>query len=371
MGTDEELQSLRRQLGIHKKNLLRLEEQAATYGMDVPLRLSNQIDHEKEEIARIEKQIAQLKETRSSFVDAFKAAGPIEEIIEVIEATKVLGIEAKYHGCHIKGQDANLKLYIEERGIPDEVGPVRLKFINSEEKTLITISAKLRAEQMTLTENWRDELLRLLTKAGYTPSAGAVSHTADLEKWLDSCHNFVVDTSGERRAHIYARQAMLASEVPPNWWDSHNALDERARIIELGLQDHILPRAETLDPQLADILRCLDEAFGKLRLAIRNVWSDRPELESEHGMAKARLNALLGMGNGYVDLPCPLCDDRFESKQELKDHFFSNHPAPSPNDQVLISVGIHYINVDKTVGPLRELIRQAKHRIASLQSAAD
>ena len=190
----------------------------------------------------------------------------------------------------------------------------------------------------------------------------AVSDTADLEKWLDRCHNLVVDTSGERHAHIYARQSMLTSEVPQEWWDSHYALDERARIIELELQDHILPRAEALDPQLADILRCLREAFGKLRLAIRNVWSDRPE--SEHGMAKARLNALLGVGDGYVDLPCPLCDGRFESKQELKDHFDSNHPAPSPDDQMLISVGIHDINVGKAVEPLRELIRQANHRIA-------
>ncbi len=48
MGTDEELQSLRRQLETHKKNLLKLEEQAATYGIAVPLHLSNQIDHEKE-----------------------------------------------------------------------------------------------------------------------------------------------------------------------------------------------------------------------------------------------------------------------------------------------------------------------------------
>jgi hypothetical protein len=172
MGTDDELQSLRRQLETHRKNLLRLEEQAATYGIAVPLHLSNQIDHEKEEIARIERQIAQLKETRSSFADAFKAAGPIEAIIEVVEATKVPGIEAKYHGYHTQRQDANLKLYIEERGIPVEVvEPVRLKFIDSEEKTLITISTKLKAEQMALAESWWGELLRLLTEDGRSPSA--------------------------------------------------------------------------------------------------------------------------------------------------------------------------------------------------------
>jgi len=194
----------------------------------------------------------------------------------------------------------------------------------------------------------------------------AVSGITDLEKWLDRCRNFVVDTSGERHAHIYARQAMLASEVPQEWWDSHYALDKCARIIKLELQDHILPRVEALDLQLADILRCLGEAFGKLHLAMRNVLSDRSE--SEHGMAKARLNALLGVEDGYIDLPCPLCDDRFTSKQELKDHFDNNHPSPSPNDQMLISVGIHDINVGRAVEPLRELIRQANHRIASLNA---
>jgi hypothetical protein len=177
MGTDEGLQSLRRQLETHKKNFLRLEEQAATYGIDVPLRLSNQIDHEKEEIARIEKQIAQLKEPRSSFTDAFKAAGPVQAIKRLVEVTRVPGIEAKYWGCNTPRQDANIKLYIEEV----DVGLVRLEFIDSEEKTLITIRAELKAEQMALAENWRGELLRLLTKTGYPPSAGSGTMENSLE----------------------------------------------------------------------------------------------------------------------------------------------------------------------------------------------
>jgi hypothetical protein len=169
MSTYEELQSLRRQLETHKKNLLKLEEQAATYGIDVPLRLSNQIDHGKKEIARIEEQIAQLKETRSSFTKVFEAAGPIEAIKQVVEAAKVSDMEAKYHGRHISGQDANLKLYIEEV----DIGLVRLKFIDSEGKTQGTIRAELKAEQMTLAESWWGELLRLLTEAGRSPSASS------------------------------------------------------------------------------------------------------------------------------------------------------------------------------------------------------
>jgi hypothetical protein len=167
MGTDEKLQSLRRRLDTHKNNLLKLEEQAATYGIDIPLYLSNQIDHEQKEIARVEEQIAQLKETRSSFTKVFKAAGPVKAIIQLVEATKVSGIEAKYFGCHTPGQNANIKLYIDEA----DVGLVRLKFIDAEEKTLGTISAELKAEQMALAESWWGELLRLLTEAGRSLSA--------------------------------------------------------------------------------------------------------------------------------------------------------------------------------------------------------
>ena len=46
--------SLRRQLVIHQKNLNRLEEQAAKYGsVDVPLRLSNQIDEERAVVKKL------------------------------------------------------------------------------------------------------------------------------------------------------------------------------------------------------------------------------------------------------------------------------------------------------------------------------
>jgi len=41
--------------------LYRLEEKAAMYGMDAPIYLINQMDHEKGEIARIEKQLEELE----------------------------------------------------------------------------------------------------------------------------------------------------------------------------------------------------------------------------------------------------------------------------------------------------------------------
>jgi len=61
---DTELQSLRRQLEIHKQNLFKLQEQAARHGMDVPLSLSNEIDHAQEQIRVIEQCIVELTEAR-------------------------------------------------------------------------------------------------------------------------------------------------------------------------------------------------------------------------------------------------------------------------------------------------------------------
>jgi hypothetical protein len=56
----EEVKRLKNLLEIHEKNLYRLEEKAAMYGMDAPIYLSNQIEHEKGEIARIVQQLGDL-----------------------------------------------------------------------------------------------------------------------------------------------------------------------------------------------------------------------------------------------------------------------------------------------------------------------
>jgi hypothetical protein len=57
----EEVKRLKDLLAIHRKNLYRLEEKAAMYGMDAPIYLINQMDHEKGEIAKIEKQLEELE----------------------------------------------------------------------------------------------------------------------------------------------------------------------------------------------------------------------------------------------------------------------------------------------------------------------
>ena len=59
-----DVQNLRRQIDIHRKNLSNLEERAALYGkLDVPIKLVNQIELEKEEIRRLEAELAEREGT--------------------------------------------------------------------------------------------------------------------------------------------------------------------------------------------------------------------------------------------------------------------------------------------------------------------
>jgi hypothetical protein len=56
----EEVKRLTNLLEIHKKNLYHLEEKAAMYGVDAPIYLINQIEHEKGEIQKIEARVQAL-----------------------------------------------------------------------------------------------------------------------------------------------------------------------------------------------------------------------------------------------------------------------------------------------------------------------
>jgi hypothetical protein len=49
--------SLQEQLRIHRRNLAELEEKRANYGIDVPLKLTNEIEYVKAEIAKLELQL--------------------------------------------------------------------------------------------------------------------------------------------------------------------------------------------------------------------------------------------------------------------------------------------------------------------------
>jgi hypothetical protein len=51
---------LRKRLAIHRKNLSRLEEHRARHGLDVPLKLLNEIDLEREEIDRLEQALKEV-----------------------------------------------------------------------------------------------------------------------------------------------------------------------------------------------------------------------------------------------------------------------------------------------------------------------
>jgi len=59
----ERLQELQQALTTHQVNLARLEVQAASYGMSVPISLSNEMDHARAEIRRLEQEIAALRAT--------------------------------------------------------------------------------------------------------------------------------------------------------------------------------------------------------------------------------------------------------------------------------------------------------------------
>jgi hypothetical protein len=54
MASDEDRAHARRLLEIHQRNLRALEEQAASYAGDVPLKIANQIDVERSNIAALE-----------------------------------------------------------------------------------------------------------------------------------------------------------------------------------------------------------------------------------------------------------------------------------------------------------------------------
>jgi len=57
----EERASLERQLAQYRKNLMRLEEQAAQFGIRIPTDLANEIDFTKEEVRKLEDRLSRLK----------------------------------------------------------------------------------------------------------------------------------------------------------------------------------------------------------------------------------------------------------------------------------------------------------------------
>jgi len=58
-------ESLLRRLTIYQRNLSRLEEQKAMAGADVPIRLLNEIDYTRDQVAQVEKELVQLRGGKS------------------------------------------------------------------------------------------------------------------------------------------------------------------------------------------------------------------------------------------------------------------------------------------------------------------
>lgn len=61
----DEIAALKHRLTIHRRNLYELEEQKAKHGLDVPLRIINEIAEQEEAIAQIEVRLAELERTTS------------------------------------------------------------------------------------------------------------------------------------------------------------------------------------------------------------------------------------------------------------------------------------------------------------------
>jgi hypothetical protein len=57
----EEIAALKRRLAVHRRNLYTLEEQKAKYGLDVPLRIINEIAEQEAAIAQIKARLGELE----------------------------------------------------------------------------------------------------------------------------------------------------------------------------------------------------------------------------------------------------------------------------------------------------------------------
>ncbi len=64
---DEERDLLRRILAQHKRNLYKLQERKAKFGLEVPLSIENQIEDEEQEIAQIETKLESLDENAAEY----------------------------------------------------------------------------------------------------------------------------------------------------------------------------------------------------------------------------------------------------------------------------------------------------------------
>ncbi len=106
--TKADIESLRRQLEIHRKSLRRLEEQKALHGdLDAPLRLLHSIDHENEEIRRIEAEIQELREK-----------------LQVLEQDMVYSVNSSYYLI----EDSELTL-VKPAGVLDQLGEPKVAVV--------------------------------------------------------------------------------------------------------------------------------------------------------------------------------------------------------------------------------------------------
>ena len=102
-----EIESLRRQLEIHRRNLSFLKEQRARYGIDQPLSLVNQIEYEKERIEELQWELARIEVQKPT---PPKPLGRIDEntiarAIQLVLRQERLSYKGLMYRCFKTGQE--------------------------------------------------------------------------------------------------------------------------------------------------------------------------------------------------------------------------------------------------------------------------
>ncbi|MFH1859936.1 MAG: deaminase [bacterium] len=102
---NEELDFLKKELDVHKKNLARLNLQKAKFGtLNVPLHILNQIDDEENEIKRLEQEIKKEKISKYNGLDTQDTQNTKDRIILEEEKFMQLAIEEAKKSISEKGK---------------------------------------------------------------------------------------------------------------------------------------------------------------------------------------------------------------------------------------------------------------------------
>lgn len=111
---DQKIESLKEQLNIHKKNLTDLEVEKAQFGLEVPIHLRRQIEHEKEELKRVESEIRKINNTLVQEVNEIRTR-IIATLSEYSQLSSVMSDFENMFLSHVLLPSYQLQLTIQKR----------------------------------------------------------------------------------------------------------------------------------------------------------------------------------------------------------------------------------------------------------------